>query len=276
MPVLGLFSWSHLPYNIDRNATPATAPLPSLATTTQKALELFGDNSFFLMVEGSRIDMAQHNNDLASAYYEFLDFDGAIQVALNYAKNHDDTLVIITADHETGGFTLGAGNYDQQYPGYNYIPTVMFQVQRSAEFIMQQLIAQNLSTNVSAIQDAVFSYTGLSINSAYETAYLTQAIQVNTLAVQAAIGYLVSHKGLNGYTTPSHTAVDVNLYAYGSFIEDLICCDSSTFIDNTELAPFLASQFGLDLESVTEKLKNMTVPSNKKRSKFHDFTQYHQ
>jgi len=224
------------------------------------------------MVEGSRIDMAQHNNDIASTYYEFLDFDAAINVAIEYAKTHDDTLVIITADHETGGFTLGAGNYDQQYPGYNYYPTDIFNVQRSADYIMQQLLAQNLATNISAIQEAVASYTGYYLNSSYEVNYLTQSFSVNTLATQAAIGYLVSHRGLNGYTTPSHTAADVNLYAYGSFIEELICCGESTFIDNTELAPFIADQFGFNLESVTEKLKNMTVPS-KKRS--NDFTHYH-
>lgn len=65
-------------------------------------------NGFFLMVEGGKIDWAAHSNDLQGTILEMLDFDQAIQVAYNFYKQHpDETLIVVTADHETGGVTLG-------------------------------------------------------------------------------------------------------------------------------------------------------------------------
>jgi len=67
------------------------------------------DNSnFFLMVEGSQIDWGGHANDSDYLISELIDFDNAIGKALDFAKRDGNTLVIVTADHETGGFTLAA------------------------------------------------------------------------------------------------------------------------------------------------------------------------
>ncbi len=65
-------------------------------------------NGFFLMVEGSQIDWGGHANDADYLVSELLDFDKTIGVALEYARRDKNTLVIVTADHETGGFTLAA------------------------------------------------------------------------------------------------------------------------------------------------------------------------
>ena len=64
------------------------------------------ENGFFLMVEGSQIDFACHGNDSTWMMDEMLDFDYAIKVALDYAKEKGNTLVVVTADHETGGLSL--------------------------------------------------------------------------------------------------------------------------------------------------------------------------
>ena len=64
------------------------------------------EDGFFLMVEGSQIDFACHENDSATMVEETVDFSDAIQVALDYAKEKGNTLVIVTADHETGGLTM--------------------------------------------------------------------------------------------------------------------------------------------------------------------------
>ncbi len=67
------------------------------------------DNSnFFLMVEGSQIDWGGHSNDSDYLISELIDFDDAIGKALDFAKRDGNTLVIVTADHETGGFTLSS------------------------------------------------------------------------------------------------------------------------------------------------------------------------
>ena len=68
---------------------------------------------FFLMVEGGKIDWACHGNDAATAFAEVQDFDNAIKVAYEFYEQHpDETLIVITADHETGGIVLGTGSYD--------------------------------------------------------------------------------------------------------------------------------------------------------------------
>jgi alkaline phosphatase len=78
---------------------------PSLASMTEKAIEILSrdPDGFFLMVEGGQIDWAAHANDGPHVIGDVIDFDEAVQVGLDYAALHPDTLLIVTADHETGG-----------------------------------------------------------------------------------------------------------------------------------------------------------------------------
>lgn len=87
-----------------------------LARATGKALEMLSQNQrrkaggFFLLVEGSFIDDGGHSNDAAMMLDEVRDFDAAVAVAFDYADSHPGTLVLVLADHETGGLTLPSGN----------------------------------------------------------------------------------------------------------------------------------------------------------------------
>ena len=74
-------------------------------TTALASLE-GNENGFFLMVEGSQIDFEAHNNDSIGIVNEVVDFSDAIDVALDFANTHENTLVVVAADHETGGMTL--------------------------------------------------------------------------------------------------------------------------------------------------------------------------
>jgi alkaline phosphatase len=87
---------------------------PILPLATEKALEVLkkDTNGFFMMVEGSQIDWGGHNNDSEYIINEVKDFDKAIQKVLDFAKLDGETLVIITADHETGGYAVIGGNKD--------------------------------------------------------------------------------------------------------------------------------------------------------------------
>jgi alkaline phosphatase len=67
-----------------------------------------GDSNFFMMVEGSQVDWGGHANDGAYLVSEMIDFDDALGKALDFAEKDGNTLVIVTSDHETGGFTLAA------------------------------------------------------------------------------------------------------------------------------------------------------------------------
>jgi len=94
-----------------------------LPEATKLALETLSKNKegFFLMVEGSQIDWGGHANDSDYLISELLDFDKTIGIALNFAKQDGETLVIVTADHETGGFTLASddGDYNKIKPVFS-------------------------------------------------------------------------------------------------------------------------------------------------------------
>ncbi len=96
---------------------------PFLYDATKLAINKLSQNKkgFFLMVEGSQIDWGGHNNDGEYLISELLDFDSVIGQVLDYATKDGNTLVIVTADHETGGFTLASddGNYNNLKPSFS-------------------------------------------------------------------------------------------------------------------------------------------------------------
>lgn len=102
-PLLGLFACGNMDFDLDR-----LTGEPSLAEMTSKAIELLERDreGFFLMVEGSRIDHASDDNDGWNALGDTVAFDQAVQVALEFARSDGQTLVIATADHETGGLSV--------------------------------------------------------------------------------------------------------------------------------------------------------------------------
>ena len=102
--VLGLFANSAMTYMLDKSDT---SKEPTLAEMTQATLEwLDNDNGFFVMIEGGRIDHAGHANDGERLREETLAFDDAVEVAMDYVDNNENTLLVITADHETGGVAV--------------------------------------------------------------------------------------------------------------------------------------------------------------------------
>jgi len=93
-----------LPYAIDR--TPADLTLKQVVAAAID--HLYGPKGFFIMAEGGKIDWAGHGNDARTNILEVLDFADAVDVAVGFAKKYpNETLIIVTADHETGGMTLG-------------------------------------------------------------------------------------------------------------------------------------------------------------------------
>ena len=95
-----------MPYEIDRNnGEPTLADITHLGIT-----QLSNDNGFFMMVEGGKIDWAAHDNDIATMIHEVVAFNNAVDQALVFYSRHPkNTLILVTADHETGGLSLGNG-----------------------------------------------------------------------------------------------------------------------------------------------------------------------
>ena len=96
-------------YELDR-----TEDMWSLAEYVEKGIEVLdNDNGFFMMCEGGKIDWACHANDAASSIHDTMALADAVQVAVDFAKEHaDETLILVTGDHETGGLTIGFAGTD--------------------------------------------------------------------------------------------------------------------------------------------------------------------
>lgn len=103
---------SAIPYAIDREEGDMT-----LAEITRAGINFLSKDlskGFFLMVEGGKIDWACHANDAATVFQEVIDLNDAVRVAYEFYEQHpDETLIVVTADHETGGLSLGTGAYEQ-------------------------------------------------------------------------------------------------------------------------------------------------------------------
>jgi len=111
--ILGLFQM---------DALKTTGDEPSLAEMTQKAIALLksNKNGFFMMVEGSQIDWGGHANNPDYVIRQVLLFDEAVKIALDFAEENKDTLVVVTADHETGGLAIVSGNLDGSGLGFGW------------------------------------------------------------------------------------------------------------------------------------------------------------
>lgn len=101
-----------LPYAIDRKKGDLTLQDITRAGIGQLSKSERDGKGFFFMVEGGKIDWACHSNDAATVFHEVMDMDNAIKVAYEFYEQHpDETLIVVTADHETGGIVLGKGPY---------------------------------------------------------------------------------------------------------------------------------------------------------------------
>nr|WP_310196248.1 alkaline phosphatase [Neobacillus niacini] len=198
--VLGLFSKGGLPKMIDRSKE-----TPSLADMTTSALERLNQNpnGFFLMVEGSQIDWAAHDNDIVGAMSEMEDFEKAFKVAIDFAKKDGQTLVIATADHSTGGFTIGAEGQ------YNWFPSVIKAVKRTPNFIAAEIVKG------AAVKETLTKYIDLPLTKNEIKSVERAARTMKAKNIDNAIEEIINIRSFTGWTTSGHTGEDVNVYAYG-------------------------------------------------------------
>lgn len=133
--LFGLFTISHMPAAITKQPvdTAAGAPpdsawmptrSPTLPEMTRAALRVLtrDPDGFFLMVEASQPDWRGHGNEpLETIVAEMLDFDGAIREALEYQQRHPETLIVVVADHETGGLAIQADSTGALVAAYTTI-----------------------------------------------------------------------------------------------------------------------------------------------------------
>jgi len=243
-----------LAYEIDRNEEDA-----DLAFFTRHGIRLLDHHrGFFLMVEGGKIDWACHANDGATVSREVKAFDRAIGEALAFYRSHpDETLIIVTADHECGGLALG--NNQVRYSGR---PSLLDYQQLSLERFSAKVRAWSGSGRVSfpMAMDSLRVYFGLGnidldpllalsppdsidLAKAYQ-ACMTSSEELNTYGrsdpFTSSAGALLNRKAGIGWTTGHHTSVPVPVFALGRGQERF-----GGSYDNTELAKKMMDLCGL-------------------------------
>ena len=108
--LLGLFAYSAMPdgITVTHSQDSPDRTIPTLKEMSAKALQVLSknDKGFFLMIEAGMIDWAAHNNDTGLMLHEMFRLNETVEYVLDWAENRDDTLIIVTADHTTGGFGI--------------------------------------------------------------------------------------------------------------------------------------------------------------------------
>lgn len=252
-------------YEIDRaRRTAAGEDVLSLAdfvTAGTKVLD--NDNGFFMMCEGGKIDWSCHANDAATTIEDTVAFSNAVQAAVDFAKDHaDETLIIVTADHETGGLTIGYATtaYDTHF---NYLAsqTISFTDFDSAIADMRTKNAtfddalaaikqyygltteagQNLSLTEADVAALKAAYT-LSMQPE-DTRTLTDSDELlygGYEPLSMAVSHIANNKAGLSYTSYSHTGLPVPVYATGVGAEQF-----TGMYDDTDLFTKTMSVMGL-------------------------------
>ncbi|GGC95985.1 alkaline phosphatase 3 [Thalassobacillus devorans] len=198
--VLGLFAPKGMDKMIDR-----TEDVPSLKEMTSSALDRLSKNKdgFFLMVEGSQIDWAGHDNDVVSAMSDMQDFEGAYQEAIEFAKKDKHTLVITTADHSTGGMAMGRDGE------YKWDPEPIKAAKRTPDFMAAE-IAEGAD-----VEETLSSYIDLELTREEIQSVKDAADKGDTTEIDNAIEHIFDVRSGTGWTTGGHTGEDVIVYGYG-------------------------------------------------------------
>jgi alkaline phosphatase len=240
--VWGMFASSHMTADIDRKEFAPSEP--SLAEMTSKALETLSNLSsdgIFLMVEGSQVDWAGHANDPIYMVTDFLAFDEAVKVALDFANDpaNGSTLVLAFPDHNTGGMTIG--NYSTAYTSLTIEDMLdPLQGMKISAYGVASKIGEDLSAD--NIQANVLEWWGLDLTAEDIDEILT--LVDGGLYLDYAISTVVSREYTDfGWTTYGHTGGDVPLWSYGPN-------RPIGHFENTDLAHVVADAFGINLATV--------------------------
>ena len=245
-------------YEIDR-----TEDMWSLADYVEKGIEVLSDDKdgFFMMCEGGKIDWACHANDAASTIHDTQALADAVQVAIDFAAEHpEETLILVTGDHETGGLTIGFAGTDYD----TYLDLLESQKISFAKFDSDYVA--NYKENKTSFEDVMKDVTKLFglktqgeegdklVLTEYELEQLRAAYEksVNGTAasqyeqeeyvlygtyepLSVTITHIINNKSGVSFTSYSHTGLPVAVLAHGVNAEVF-----NGYYDNTEIYDKLA------------------------------------
>lgn len=243
-----------LPYAIDRKDGDMT-----LQDITRAAIDFLSKkdaDGFFLMVEGGKVDWACHSNDAATMFREVIDTDEAVKVAYEFYKQHpDETLIVITADHETGGIVLGTGAMELHFD-------VLKNQRQSAEAFSRMIAAQHQSEGEGftwefvrqQLQEGFGFWSQIELDER-ETAQLKKAYEdfcegvakdnrtlyASENVIAGTARQLMARKAMVSWESDEHSNGYVPVFAIGAGAEKF-----TGRIDNTEIPKKIADAAGYD------------------------------
>ncbi len=226
------FAFNALDYSIDQDADDIT-----LAEFTKKGIDLLeNDKGFFIMVESGKIDWACHANDAGASIYDTIAFDEAIGEALAFYRKHpNDTLIVVTGDHETGGLSLGfAGskystafdvlkNQKRSFEGYNEYVFKKYKETHTPETGRLEDLLPSLEENFGLTNLSEYEYERLS--AALKESLTNSNERVKSTESYLLYGYyepftvtvthLLNQRAGIAWASYSHTGVPVPTFAIG-------------------------------------------------------------
>lgn len=242
-----------IPYAIDRKKGDLT-----LQEITRSAINFLSKDlskGFFLMVEGGKIDWACHSNDAATTFHEIIDFDNAIKVAYEFYSQHpDETLIVVTADHETGGFVLGKGPYElnlqvlrnQKVSESGFTKIVNQLRAKTNNQVSWETIQQALKDNFGFWDKIKLSDKQVArLKAVYDQSFSNQQIKMEKSEyaqdepIAAEAKRILDEIALTGWTSGGHSAGYVPVFAIGVGAEKF-----QSRIDNTEIPVKIAEAAG--------------------------------
>lgn len=254
------FSDGNVGYTID--SIPGALNLPDMTTAAIDHMMKVSPDRFFMMVEGGNIDHAGHANDAGTVAVEVLNFDQSLARAYEFYKQHpDETLIVVTADHETGG--LSVGNRKVGYQSFSqYIPyqhTSKERFSRNVKAMLKDVAVEEMTWD--KFKEFTAGETGLwrtvpvnksqeeKLMAMYDDTFNKRRALADEKTLYASFNSLANEvfKVLNdnqgfGWTTGGHSGNPVPVYAVGEGMESV-----GRVMDNTELAPALLKLAGYEL-----------------------------
>jgi alkaline phosphatase len=248
--IIASLAYSHMPYEIDR--VNKNMEIPSLAQMTAKCIDTLdgAEKGFFIMVEGGRIDHACHINDPVGMIHDTIALDNAVKEAVKFYNEHpEDTLIIVAADHETGGAGLGFG--------IDYF--LKLDHLKKAKISIEDALSSDFRYSSEAGRDVYFNFIaenlGLTNLKESEKAVITKAMDLvdgggSTRAadyggydpVAIAVTHVLSERINIQWTTYAHTGTQLPISALGAGSSIF-----GGFFDNTEISEKIAKLTGFNL-----------------------------
>lgn len=252
--IWALFGDGAQPYDLDRD----DASVPSLSEMTSKAIDRLSqnENGFFLMVEGSKVDWAAHGNDAIGCITEYLAFDKAVKVALDFAKKNGETAIVIMPDHGNSGFTIGK----RECKGYDRLSIsdlfANVSLYKKTSVGIEDMLKKAQPTEFKSIFK---EYLGIDItdeeleNLISSKDYMSgNYMEVsNGKNILSTIIEIMNSRTCFGFTTGGHTGEEVFLAAYHPDGAENLPIGMNT---NTEMNKYL-----FDLLGLNEPLPDMTA-----------------